>query len=90
MATESVATNPSSYGANPVHGNFTGDAHEHLWCANALAIALAAPERAIEELNDDIQAALRYLLSREIDRARHASEAESKERSAHHATQMRT
>lgn len=76
MASESVAIDPGMYGADPVYGNFTEEAHAHLWCANALSVALQDPTRSIGELNDDIQEALRYLLSREVTRARHASTAE--------------
>lgn len=82
MAIESVATNPESYGADPMHGNFTDESSAHLWCANSLSIALQDPARPIGELNDDIQAGLRYLLSREVSRAMKASEAEHAGRQA--------
>ena len=77
MATESVATRPDRYGADPVHGNFTDESHMHLWCAQALAIVLTTPERPVDELNDDIQEALRSLLASEISRAKQAAKAES-------------
>ena len=69
---------PDAYEAPPSHGNFTHEASEHLWCASALATLVATPEAALEELNDDIQAALRYLLHCEIRRARQAEAAGSK------------
>lgn len=75
MATESVATNPEMYGAEPVHGNFTAEAEMHLWCANALSLALANPENPIDDMNEDAQAALRYLLSCEVGRAMQAARA---------------
>lgn len=78
MATEIVATRPEVYDALPVHGNFTDEAHAHLWCAHALSIVLTAPERPVDELNDDIQEALRYLLSSEVSRAKKAAAAESR------------
>lgn len=46
--------------------------------ASALAILVATPDITLEELNDDAQAALRYLLQCEIRRARHAEAAGSK------------
>ena len=69
---------PNAYDAAPSHGNFTDDASAHLWCASALAILVATPDITLEELNDDAQAALRYLLQCEIRRARHAEAAGSK------------
>lgn len=78
MAIESVATHPESYHAEPVHGNFTGDAAMHLWCADALAAVLAAPNEPVDSLNDELQEALRYLLHCEIRRARQAEAAGSK------------
>lgn len=69
------AKDPAIYGADPVLGNYTDDAEQHLWCAQALARVLAAPEIAIDEFNDDIQAALRYLLQSEIGRAHKANAA---------------
>jgi len=65
----------NAYGAAPSLGNFTEDAHAHLWCAHALAILVATPDMALEELNDDAQNALRYLLSCKIRRAKHAEDA---------------
>ena len=82
MAIESVATRPDTYDADPVQGNFTDEAHAHLWCAHALAIVLTAPERPVDELNDDIQEALRYLLSSEVSRAKKAAAAQSRDHSA--------
>lgn len=78
MATESVAADPAYYGADPVKGNYTDDAHMHLWCANALSSIVANDESTFGDANDDIQAALRYLLSREVARARSAQAAEAK------------
>lgn len=78
MATESVAIRPDMYGAAPVKGNFTGDAGEHLWCAQALACVVASPE-AIGAFNSDIQEALRHLLHCEVKRADKAQKAESDE-----------
>lgn len=66
---------PSMYGAKPVHGNYTDTASLHLWCAHALSCLLAAPEESFETLNDDLQAALRHLLLREVARAKKAQEA---------------
>ena len=80
--------NPRLYGASPMAGNFTGDTEEHLWCANALGVALSDPDRSIGELNDDIQAALRYLLSREIARAMKACEASTAARKGHAHTKV--
>lgn len=78
MAIESVAADPAYYGADPVKGNFTGDAHMHLWCASALSSIVANDEATFGAANDDIQAALRYLLSCEVARARAAQAAEAK------------
>lgn len=75
---QQAQSSPDAYGAPPSHGNFTHEASEHLWCASALATLVATPEAALEELNDDIQAALRYLLHCEIRRARQAEAAEPK------------
>lgn len=77
MATESVATDPEMYGAPPMLGNYTGDADMHLWCANALARVVATPDAAFESWNDDIQDAIRYLLSCEVSRAKHAHAGEA-------------
>jgi hypothetical protein len=71
-STSIETAHPEMYGAPPQRGNYTDDASMHLWCANALAAALAAPEEPILGLNDDIQSALHYLLSREVSRARSA------------------
>jgi hypothetical protein len=71
-------SNTDAYGAAPVRGNYTSDVDGHLWCANALAIMVANPSIALEELNDDAQEAIRYLLSTEIARAKHASVAGAK------------
>lgn len=67
--------NPSMYGAKPVHGNYTEAASIHLWCAHALACALASPGDPIENLNDDLQQAIRHLLLCEVARAKCAQEA---------------
>ena len=78
MASESVTTShedPATYGARPVKGNYTEDATLHLWGAKALAKVVANPE-AFVQWNSDIQEALRWLLSREIDRANSALRAE--------------
>lgn len=77
MASESLATDPAYYGAAPVKGNYTSDAHGHLWCANALSAIVANDEATFGDANDDIQAALRYLLSCEVSRATAALAAES-------------
>ena len=73
---QQAQSRPNAYDAAPSQGNFTEDASAHLWCASALAILVATPEMALEEINDDAQAALRYLLQCEIRRARHAEAAE--------------
>lgn len=77
MASESLATDPGYYGAAPVKGNYTIDAHGHLWCAQALAAIVANDEATFANAHDDIQAALRYLLSCEVKRANAALAAES-------------
>ncbi len=78
MASESVATRPDTYGTDPVHGNFTDEAETHLWCAQALATLVASPEESLSSLNDDLQEALRYLLQREVSRARSAAQAKGR------------
>lgn len=78
MATESVATRPDTYGAHPVHGNYTDEAEAHLWCAQALATLMTAPEESFSSLNDNLQEALRYLLQREVSRARSAAQAKGR------------
>lgn len=77
MASESVATNPSNYDSEPVEGNFTDCPSIHLWCANALSSVLSAPDATFDSWNDDIQAAVRYLLSCEVSRAQQAFRAYS-------------
>lgn len=74
MATKTVAIDHKVeiYGADPVHGNFTSSAETHLWCARALSALVATPESPLDEMNDDIQAAIRFLLSCEIERAQKA------------------
>lgn len=79
MASESVATYPEAYDADPVHGNFTTDAETHLWCANALCKLVVTPAVSLGEMNDDIQEAIRYLLSCEISRAKQAATAQARE-----------
>lgn len=74
----SLATDPSLYGASPVFGNYTDDASGHLWCAAALSTFVANDEATFGGANDDIQAALRYLLSCEIRRAQAAMAAREK------------
>lgn len=76
MATEIVSPDPERFGADPVKGNYTGDAYMHLWCAEALAKVVSTPEAALESWHDDIQEALRYLLSCEVSRARAALQGE--------------
>ena len=73
---------PGQYDAEPMHGNFTEESGVHLWCADALATMISTPDAALEEWNDDIQAAVRYLLSCEVGRARQAARAESAARAA--------
>jgi len=70
-----IRENPEMHGAAPVHGNFTADAETHLWCAAALSTLVASPQTSLEEFNDDIQAAVRYLLQCEVQRAQQASRA---------------
>ena len=67
--------NPSMYGAKPVHGNYTDAASMHLWCAEALSCLLSTPADPVENLNDHLQEALRYLLMSEIGRAKCAQAA---------------
>ena len=76
MNAEVATIYPLAHNAPPVQGNFTTTAEMHLWCANALSAVLSDPEAALEEWNDDIQAALRYLLHCEVERAMHAQRAE--------------
>lgn len=78
-AAAAESENPEMYGAPALKGNFTDAAEAHLWCANALASVVASPE-AMEDWNDDIQQALRYLLQRETRRAMKAQEAERRAR----------
>lgn len=79
MAKKSVAIeselDPQMYGAKSVHGNYTEEAEMHLWCASALSCLVATPEVSLKQFNDDIQAAIRYLLKSEIHRAQKAAEA---------------
>jgi hypothetical protein len=77
MATETVAMNYAveTYGADPVHGNFTTSADMHLWCAAALSKLVATPDASLSSMHDDIQAAIHYLLSCEIGRAEKAQAA---------------
>lgn len=72
---EAIRTDPERYGADPVKGNFTTSAEMHLWCANALAVVLSAPEHPVSNLDDDLQAALRHLLQCEIERGLKANAA---------------
>lgn len=76
MASEIVTTYPEMYDAPPLQGNYTTDAHMHLWCSQALG-AVVGSKDAMEVWNDDIQEALRYLLACEIKRAAQAHAAES-------------
>ena len=77
MATGSVADDPEFYGAAPIKGNFTTDATAHLWCAGALAAFVANDEASFGHANEDMQAALRYLLSCEVRRAQAALASEA-------------
>jgi len=77
MANASMAiADPEIHGAQPIKGNFTTDASAHLWCAAALSHVVANDE-ALGMWNDDIQAALRWLLTCEIERAKAAQMAEA-------------
>ena len=73
-----MANDPAQYGAAPIKGNYTGDAYMHLWCAGALS-AVVGNDDAFGDWNNDIQAALRYLLACEVRRARAALAAETAE-----------
>jgi hypothetical protein len=78
MATESVTIRPDMHDAEPVFGNFTGEASQHLWCASALATVVAS--EVLDSFNDNIQSAMRFLLSQEVRRAEKAQEHESAKR----------
>ena len=77
MAGNSMLCDPEMHGAPPVKGNFTTDASGHLWCAAAL-LHVVANDEAFGMWNDDIQAALRWLLTCEIERAKAAKAAEAR------------
>ena len=74
MARKSMLCDPEMHGAAPVKGNYTTDASGHLWCAVALS-HVVANDQAFGMWNTDIQAALRWLLTCEIERAKAAQAA---------------
>ena len=88
MAPESVAAietiSPEMHGASPIKGNYTGDADMHLWCAEALARIVGCPEMSFAEWHDDIQNAVRFLLSCETSRAMMALKGENERQFAAH------
>ena len=76
MASNIVSNDPELHGATPVKGNYTTDSTAHLWCASALAHVVANDD-ALAMWADDVQQALRFLLSCEVSRARAAALAEA-------------
>lgn len=66
---------PMPCDAEPVQGNYTTEAGLHLWCAHALSALVSSPDTALEEFNDDIQEAVRFLLHCEVQRAMNAQKA---------------
>lgn len=79
MAAPILTVDPEQHGAAPAKGNYTTEASAHLWCADALASLVANDEATYANANEDIQAALRYLLACELRRARAAQAAEAGE-----------
>ena len=79
MAAHILTVDPGQHGAAPAKGNYTTQASAHLWRADALAPLIANDEAIYGNADENMRAALRYLLVCELRRARATQVGEARE-----------